>query len=101
MIRTNPRTIPCKLYANYGVLAHEFETVYTFHAPISDIYNRVETNIPYVTGYNVTNEPILLLSGIEYLLSDVLTTRCNRPALQWFDGHRLHIRPLKIKEMRD
>ena len=76
-----------KLYKNYGVLAHEKEPLYTYHAPVSEVYDRVTVDIPQVIGMNEYDEPIVSLEGMEYPLQDVLTTTMDGElALRWYDG---------------
>ena len=75
-----------KLYKNYGVLEHEKEPIYTYNAPVSDVYDRVAVDIPQVIGMNEYDEPLVSLDGMEYPLQDVLTTMDGELVLRWYDG---------------
>lgn len=78
-----------KIYANYGVLAHEKETVYTI-APHENatVSEPVTVTIPESVNpcKNEAGEIIVTLDGMAYLLSEVLTNAGNRPVLRWYDG---------------
>jgi len=78
-----------KVYCSYGVLAHEKKNYYSFSAPASDIYDKIEIGIPddIIAGENELGEPILQLGGVEYLLSEVLTNAGDAPVLRWYNGH--------------
>lgn len=79
-----------KLYKNYCVLSHEKEPIYTYHAPVSEVYDRVTVDIPQIIGMNEYDELLVSLDGREYLLQDVLTTMYDDPALRWYDGQGYH-----------
>ena len=79
-----------KLYKNYGVLEHEKEPLYTYHAPVSEVYDRVAVDIPQVIGMNEYDEPLVSLDGMDYPLHDVLDTMYDEPALRWYDGQSYH-----------
>lgn len=78
-----------KIYANYGVLAHEKETVYTI-APheCATASEPVTVTIPdsLTPRENEAGEIIVTLDGMAYLLSEVLTNAGDRPVLRWYDG---------------
>lgn len=65
------KNVEMTIYANYGLLAHEKQTVYTL-AQATNICDTVRVIIPNVSGANVVDEPILNLDGQDYLLSEVL-----------------------------
>ena len=77
------------VYCSYNVLAHEKKPFYSVHAPASDIFEKVEITIPdeIIDGLNDCNEPILILDGMKYLLSEVLTNAGESPVLRWYNGH--------------
>lgn len=90
------------IYANYGVLAHEKQTVYST-SPISEVYDKLTVEIPASLNPYTT---VLREVGIEpdnarcNGLSEVLTTtKGNRPAVRYcdYDG-KLHIVALTIIE---
>ena len=76
------------VYCSWGVLAHEKHPVYSVHAPASEICDKVEINIPdeIIYGVNEIDEPILLLDGTKYLLSEALTNAGDSPVLRWHNG---------------
>ena len=76
------KNVEMTIYANYGLLAHEKQTVYTL-AQATNICDTVRVIIPNVSGANVVDEPILNLDGQDYLLSEVLTSVKDKPALRW------------------
>lgn len=76
------------IYANYGVLAHEKQTVYTTN-PISDVCDKLTVEIPDSLNPYIT---VMDEVGIDpdnagcIGLSDVLTTATgNRPAVRYCD----------------
>lgn len=79
-----------KLYKNYGVLAHEKESLYTYLKPASDVYDRVKVDVPYIVGVGDYGEYLVLLGGEVYTLQDVLSTVDGAPALRWYDGQSYH-----------
>lgn len=76
------------IYCSYGVLAHEKKNYYSVDGPASDIYDKIEVNIPdeIVIGKNAFGELILNLDGTKYLLSEVLTNADDDPVLRWYNG---------------
>lgn len=78
-----------KIYANYGVLAHEKETVYTTapheHATLSE---PVTVTIPDSLNpcTNEAGEILVTLDGTVYRLFEVLANAGDKPVIRWFDG---------------
>lgn len=89
------KNVEMTIYANYGLLAHEKQTVYTL-TPATDICDTVRVIIPNVSGVNVVDEPILTLDGQDYLLSQVLTSASDNPALRWIANGSYRTRMLTI-----
>ena len=87
-----------KACCSYGVLAHENRNYYSIY-PASSVYDNLTLIIPddLVYGINQMDEPILLLDGTKYVLSDVLTNWGDDPALRWFDGRKEKRLILKTK----
>ena len=89
-----------KIYANYGVLAHEKETVYTTvpheHATASE---PIIINLPASVnpGENEAGEILVDLNGTTYLLAEVLSGTNGDVALKWFDGKNYRFIPLERK----
>ena len=89
------KNVEMTIYTNYGLLAHEKQTVYTL-AQATNICDTVRVIIPNVSGANVVDEPILNLDGQDYLLSEVLTSVNDKPALRWVANGSHHTRMLTI-----
>lgn len=91
------------IYANYGVLAHEKQTVYTTN-PISDVCDKLTVEIPaslnpYITVMDeVGIEPDN--SGCNGLSEVLTTTTGNRPAVRYCDreGNKHIVALTVIKE---
>lgn len=89
-----------EIYANYGVLAHEKETVYTTapheHATLSE---PILINLPDSVSpcENFLGETLVTLDGKIYLLSEVLSGRKGDVALKWFDGKTYRQIPVERK----
>ena len=76
------------VYCSYGVLCHEKRPVYSIHVPAGEIHDKEEINIPdeIILGKNEFDEPILLLDGMKYLLSEALTNAGDKPVIRWHNG---------------
>ena len=88
-----------KLYASYGVLAHEKQPVYTDGLPVSDIYDIVTVDLPALVSihHNAAGETLVDIDGQVYLFDDILSTDDqDQPILTWFDGIKTHVIPLTI-----
>lgn len=84
-----------KLYASYGVLAHEKRPVFTTDYPATNAYDEIMVEIPYPVWRSTMNELGVTINGQDYLLSEVLTNRDFDPVLRWCDGQRIQTRLLK------
>ena len=90
------------IYANYGVLAHERQALFTATSPADSVLSEAITvdlpdeYEPYETMYgNIA----LMLDGRPYLLDEALSSKDDQPALRWIDsGLRAHCVPLRIVE---
>lgn len=89
------KNVESTIYANYGLLAHEKQVIY-YLVPASEISNPVRVVIPNVSGVNCVDEYILTLDGQDYLLSEVLTSVNDKPALRWVANGSHHTRMLTI-----
>ena len=87
-----------KLYASYGVLAHEKTPIYSDEAPASEAYSIITVEIPdeYPLSENGLGETLIDIYGSTYLLQEVLTNSGDRPALKWYDGQSYYTVPLKV-----
>ena len=96
-----------KIYANFGVLAHEYQIIYTATAPHchAKASEQIVVEIPeeYSPYETVTGEPALSIPGMRwnYLLSEVLGSMDRLPAITWFDGQHTHRKMLRVVEGAD
>ena len=79
-----------KIYANYGVLAHEKKTLYSVESPASEIYDAEYVNIPdeLIIGENEHGQILLMLGKSVYTLNEALSAWGEKPALCWHDGEK-------------
>ena len=91
------------IYANYGVLAHEYQTVYTATAPHghAKVSEQVIVEIPddFKPYHNEIGEVIVNVPGMPwpYTLAEVLTTiNGDAPGLCWYDSHQSHRVALEV-----
>ena len=47
------------IYKSYGVLAHEYQPVYTWACPQSEIYDEIIVEVPNVDGENCYGQPLV------------------------------------------
>lgn len=90
------------IYANYGVLAHDKQTVFTAVSPAdAALSEELTVDIPdECEPYEAIVGTIALkLGGHIYHLGEALASRNDAPALRWCDqyGHT-HYMPLRIVE---
>lgn len=83
-------------YANYGVLAHEKQVIFTVSAPHchATVSDRVVITIPddwEVAENNFGDVLIISPDGVSYLGDDIISSYGDKPVLSWFDGseHRI------------
>lgn len=91
------------IYADYGVLAHERQTIYT--ACNQHVYAKYSERItveipdkfnPYVTA---DGSIALRINGIPYMLDEVLaTTAADNPCIMWYNDSGRHIERLDVVE---
>lgn len=97
-----------EVYANYGVLAHEYTPIFTLN-PISRPYDRLVVEIPDSTwdengeiwvklpGYKGQN-PQTLKIGEQYpYTAELVAGKNDAPVLKWYAG----MKPLKVLERTD
>lgn len=93
-----------KIYANYGVLAHEKETIYTAHAPEATAKVSKEVTVYVPEGFEACEGylgNILINSDkldFTYDLADILGSNDDKPCFTWFDGHKNNGVMLRIKQ---
>lgn len=91
-----------KGYANYGVLAHENQTLFTAYAPAAraDYAEEVEYTIPegWETSENAAGELLLTLDGkTHYLVQELLSSWGDKPVFVWYDGEKGHRQELEYR----
>ena len=87
-----------KVYASYGVLAHEKQPFYSQY-PASDIYDELYISVPEGwEAWEAENGRIIVKKhgGFTYTLDEVLTnTRTGKPVFQWVENfgetHSAHV----------
>ena len=90
------------IYANYAVLAHERQALFTATSPADSALSEAITVElpdecePYET---IMGTVALTLGGRLYHLSEAIASRNDSPALRWWDEHgHPHYIPLRIVE---
>lgn len=91
------------IYANYGVLAHEYRVVYTANNPHvhADHAEQLIVEIPekYQPYTTVENSVAMIIGGIHYMLSEVLAaTSAENPCIMWYNESGRHIERLDVVE---
>lgn len=91
------------IFANYGVLAHEYQTIYTATAPHrhTKVSEQITVEIPdsFQPHISASGEIVLHVDGMPwpYTLDELLTTTTGKiPALHWYDGQREHRQALNV-----
>ena len=79
-----------KMYATYGVIAHEKQPVYTLDRPCGEIYDAYTLTAPEgwsfaesVSGDTLVESP----DGTTYTGAEILTNWGDVPCFCWYDGH--------------
>lgn len=91
-------------YANYGVLAHEKQIIFTVdnkhpHAAVSD---KIEMIIPddFAVSASVSGDILIdTPDGTTYSPKDIISSWGDKPALIWFDGERNHRQTLEWEKI--
>lgn len=90
------------IYANYGVLAHEYQTIYTASAPHchATVSDKLEIEIPeeFNPYLNDTEDIVITIPGMPwpYRLEEVIGDADGFPAICWYDGGKNHRVMLRI-----
>ena len=92
-----------KIYKSYGVLAHEYQPVYTVDGPAAEIYDVVNVTLP--EGWEVDEGAfggtlIVSPAGDTYIGNDIISNWGDRPALIWYDN-RLVMHRIVLSEFDD
>lgn len=75
-----------KIFAHYGVLAHEKQPVYSTNGASGALCDELTVEIPFPTWHNYMDELGVTIDGADYLLEQVLTNWGDKPAIVWSDG---------------
>lgn len=90
------------IYANYGVLAHEYQTIYTTNAPHchATVSDKLEIEIPdeFHPYLNETEDIVITIPGMswQYMLDEVIGCADGFPAICWYDGGKRHKTMLRV-----
>lgn len=96
-----------KIFANYGVLAAEKRTVYSYITPCSDIYDEVYVELPENDSFSLYENYMgdLMVEtawGDRYTIHDVLNDLHDRPVFNALEnGNKWHRVYLKEVEGED
>ena len=93
-----------KAFANYGVLAHEKQTIFTVsnkhpHATVSE---EVEITLPDNWEVSENTYGDLLIDtpeGITYMADEIISSWGDKPALIWYDGIKTNRIVLEYKDI--
>lgn len=81
-------------YANYGVLAHEKQIIFTAGRPHAQATTSDEVEITLPDGWSAEENKIggLMICGPagDYLADEILSSWGDAPVLSWFDGESSH-----------
>lgn len=93
-----------KGYANYGVLAHEYQVKFTVggphcHAKVSE---EVEITLPegftaHINDFGITF--IEIPDGTTYTTDEILSSFGGVPVMAWYDGQKNHRVKCSFKEI--
>lgn len=87
------------IYANYGVLAHEKQTIYTTTPTDEAVYSEpITVDIPesFEPWKDRFDRVLVTINGKPCYLYEVLYHRNDKPCINWFDGAHLHYTALPI-----
>ena len=80
-----------KVYKSYGVLAHEYQPVYTADAPASEIYDEVNVTLPdgWEEAEGAFGDTLIVSpDGETYIGNEIISNLGDRPALIWCDNRQ-------------
>lgn len=82
-------------YANYDVLRHEKQTIFTFGNPHgqASISEKVEIELPgdFKIRENTAGETMIVTpDGATYLANEILLSFGGSPVMEWYDGEKVH-----------
>lgn len=93
----------CTIYANYGLLGHEKETIY--HTANSAISDALTVEIPEALAPYMAVGGLAVMLPVNgkptpYWLNEVLRAdrRTNNPVIRWYDGNKRQTVALEIVE---
>ena len=80
-----------KIYKSYGVLAHEYQPVYTVDRPAAEIYVVVNVTLPegWEVAEGVFGDTLIISpDGETYIGNEIISNLGDRPALIWCDNRQ-------------
>lgn len=87
----------CKIkgYANYGVLQHEKQTIFTCSNPHphADVSEEVEISLPegFLTSEDEHGSVLIAIpDGDTYTVNEILKSWGDYPVMEWYDGQHTH-----------
>lgn len=87
MQKLNPTVLP--VYKSYNVLGSEKIPQYSYSAPMSEIYDKVDIEIPdlFEVFTSKTHEVIIAIpTGGHHIIDDILESREDGPYFVWYKG---------------
>ncbi len=87
------------IYANYGILAHEYQTIYTTTPTDEAVCSEpITVDIPesFEPWKDRFDRVMVTIKGKPCYLCDALYHRNNKPCISWFDGVHLRYTALPI-----
>lgn len=77
------------IYANYGLLVHEKEVVYTYPCSATEICDELIVELPSINGahwyLNTYGDPCIKIGAYVYCLAQLLSAYRDCPVLRWLD----------------
>ena len=81
-------------YANYGVLSHEKQIIFTTDRPHAQakVSEEIEISLPdgWTTSENKMGGLMICGSAGDYMADEILSSWGDNPVLSWYDGKNSH-----------
>lgn len=89
-----------KGYANYGVLAHEKQTIFTISSPHhhASVSEEIVISVPdgWEVSENASGNILIDTPQCEtYMADEIISSRSDAPVLSWYDGKKSSSIPLE------
>lgn len=91
-------------FANYGVLAHEKQVIFTALQPAGTATHseKIEIELPegFDCGYNAMQELVITApNGQNYTANEILRSYGDNPVMVWYEGSKERRTKCKFKEI--